>query len=63
MEKRNQNSISPFLVNNQFSMLEGAEKALIQINAALFPEKQHSLFSFSLTASEPQHTLRQLNAL
>jgi hypothetical protein len=42
MSKQNQKSISPFLVIKQ---TEGAEKALIKLNAALFPEMLHSLFS------------------
>jgi hypothetical protein len=39
MTRQNQNSISPFLVIKQ---QEGAEKALIKLNAALFPEELHS---------------------
>jgi hypothetical protein len=42
------NNLSPFLVFSQFGMLEGAEKALIKLNAALFPEELHSLFSSTL---------------
>jgi hypothetical protein len=39
MTTPNQNSFSPFLVIRQ---TEGAEKALIKITAALFPEEVHS---------------------
>jgi hypothetical protein len=39
MAKQNLNPFSPFLVNKQ---KEGAEKALIKLTAALFPEWLHS---------------------
>jgi hypothetical protein len=42
MRQQNQKPISPFLVIGQ---QEGAEKALIKLTAALFPEVQHSFFS------------------
>jgi len=46
MTKQNQNSISPFLVFGQLSMLEGAEKALDgKVTPALSLEKLHSFFS------------------
>jgi len=45
MAKQNINPISPFLVIRQ---LEGAEKALIKLTAALFPEELHFSFSFGL---------------
>jgi hypothetical protein len=48
MAKQNINPISPFLVTSQSAKLDGAEKALIKLNAASFPEELHSLFSFSL---------------
>jgi len=54
MTKQNQNPISPFLVSKA---VEGAEKALIKLTAALLLEELHSFFSFSLIASEPQQTL------
>jgi hypothetical protein len=48
MPNQNLNHFSPFLVINSLAKLGGAEKALIPINAALFPEELHSLFSFTL---------------
>jgi len=45
MAKQNPNPFSPFLVKLQ---KEGAEKALIKLNAALFAEWLPSLFSSTL---------------
>ena len=47
MAEHNKNSISPFLVNRQ---KEGAEKALFKVIAALFPERLHFFFSYSLVS-------------
>jgi hypothetical protein len=54
---KNQNSISPFLVNNQLGKLERAEKALgSQSDCSFVTEKLYFSFSFCLVASEPQQT-------
>jgi hypothetical protein len=45
MKKRNLNPFSPFLVTRQSAMLDGAEKALIILIAALFPGRLPSFFS------------------
>jgi hypothetical protein len=52
---QNQNYLFPFLVTKQ---LEGAEKALIKITAALLVEL-HSFFSPIVWCLEPQQTLPQ----
>jgi hypothetical protein len=44
MKQPNQNQISPFLVISNLAKLDGAEKALVKITAALLVEL-HSFFS------------------
>jgi hypothetical protein len=58
MKQPNQNQISPFLVISNLAKLDGAEKALVKIIAALFPEL-HSFFSPIVWCLEPQQTLPQ----